>query len=388
MLKRFLRGLALLPLSGLLAGCNVVLLQPSGDVAAQQRDLIIASTGLMLLIIIPVIILTLLFAWRYRASNTDAVYDPDWHHSTRLEVVIWSAPLTIIIALGALTWISTHTLDPFRPLTRLDESRPVPEGTKPLDVEVVSLDWKWLFFYPAQGIASVNELVAPVDTPIRFHITSATVMNSFFIPALAGQVYAMAGMETQLHAVINKPGDYNGFSANYSGAGFSRMNFKFIGTSQGDFDAWVAKAKSQGQRLDSNGYLELEKPSEAEPVHHYASVEDGLFKRILNMCAVPGSMCADEMMHIDAMGGGGKESEANRDRLQYDGHRMRSGNEQPGATFPASGRPPHQIQPQGMKPDALTPEVNHERTHPDPGQGHNMPGMKNEAPAPAQLNDK
>src|SRR3954463_11644554 len=175
--RKLLRALALLPLAGLLAGCNAVLLNPSGDIALKQRNLIITSTALMLLIIVPVIVFTLLFAWRYRASNQDAPYDPDWSHSTRLEVLIWSAPLMIIIALGAMTWLSTHTLDPFRKLTRIDASRPLPPGTKPLNVEVVALDWKWLFFYPDQGIATVNEMAAPVDVPIAFKITSSSVMN-------------------------------------------------------------------------------------------------------------------------------------------------------------------------------------------------------------------
>src|SRR3712207_2161696 len=149
--SRLLRAVAVFPLVSLLAGCNMVLLQPSGDIALQQRNLIVISTVLMLLIIVPVIVFTLIFAWHYRASNQDAVYDPEWHHSTRLEVLIWSAPLVIIIALGAITWLSTHTLDPYRPLTRIDASRPVPRGAKPLNVEVVALDWKWLFFYPEHG---------------------------------------------------------------------------------------------------------------------------------------------------------------------------------------------------------------------------------------------
>jgi cytochrome o ubiquinol oxidase subunit 2 len=188
MFVRVLRKLLLLSLAALLAGCEAVVLNPSGDVAVQQRNLVIASTVLMLLIIVPVIALTLLFAWRYRASNKDAVYDPEWHHSTQLELVIWSAPLLIIIALGALTWIGTHTLDPYRPLDRLDAARTVPQGTRPLKVQVVALDWKWLFVYPDYGIATVNELAAPVDVPIDFQITASSVMNSFFIPALAGQI--------------------------------------------------------------------------------------------------------------------------------------------------------------------------------------------------------
>lgn len=299
-----LRCLFLLPLA-LLAGCNAVLLSPSGDVAVQQRDLILISTALMLLIIVPVIVLTLLFAWRYRQSNAQAQadYAPDWDHSTQLELVIWAAPLIIIIALGALTWISTHTLDPYRPLQRLEPGREVAAGTKPLVVEVVALDWKWLFFYPEQGIAVVNELAAPVDRPITFKITASSVMNSFFIPALAGQIYAMPGMETKLHAVINRPGEYEGFSANYSGAGFSGMRFRFHGMSSADFDRWVQSARSSGGELGREDYLRLEKPSEREPVKRYASVAPGLYDAILNRCVEANRMCMKDMMAIDAGGG-------------------------------------------------------------------------------------
>nr|WP_083786690.1 ubiquinol oxidase subunit II [Methylobacterium nodulans] len=342
-----MRGLALLLLLPMLAGCNLVVMQPSGDVAVQQRNLVLASTGLMLLIIVPVIVLTLLFAWHYRAANKEAVYDPDWHHSTQLEVVIWTAPLMIIIALGALTWISTHTLDPYRPLTRLAPNRPVPADVKPLTVEAVALDWKWLFFYPDQGIATVNELAAPVDRPINFKITAASVMNCFYVPALAGMVYAMPGMETKLHAVINKPGVYDGLSAQYSGTGFSRMTFKFHGLAPEEFDAWVSKAKAQGSDLSRDAYLQLEKPSEAEPVRYYTSVADGLYSSILNMCAVPGKMCMSEMMRIDAAGGAGIESRENRERLRYDNRHLERGDEAPGATVPASGREPRSEAPRG-----------------------------------------
>jgi cytochrome o ubiquinol oxidase subunit 2 len=312
--RLFLVILALIPLSG----CNMVVMAPSGDIAVQQRDLILVSTGLMLLIIVPVMILTLLFAWRYRRGNTTARYEPEWHHSMRLEVIIWAAPLAIIIALGAITWISTHKLDPFRPLDRLDASRPVPAGVKPLRVQVVALDWKWLFFYPDQGIATVNEMAAPVDVPINFEITASSVMNSFYIPALAGQIYAMPGMQTKLHAVINKAGDYEGLSANFSGPGFSHMRFKFRGVDQAGFDQWVASVKQNGTALNRDAYLKLEKPSEKEPVHYYASSEPDLFDLILNMCAQPGKMCMKDMMHIDAMGGAGKESQENREKLKYE----------------------------------------------------------------------
>jgi len=287
----------------LLGGCNFVVLHPAGDIALQQRDLVVISTVLMLLIIIPVMILTVLFAWRYRESNESASYDPDWDHSTHLELVIWAAPLLIIICLGALTWMGTHLLDPYRPLDRIAVDTVAPADTKPLEVDVVALDWKWLFIYPEQGIATVNELAAPVDRPINFRITSSSVMNSFYIPALAGQIYAMAGMETKLHAVINEPGSYQGFSANYSGAGFSGMRFPFYGMTARDFEAFVANAKAEGGELSSPVYLELERPSENEPARRFAAVDPNLFKAILNLCVEPGKMCMSEMTAIDAKGG-------------------------------------------------------------------------------------
>ena len=292
----------LLPLPVLLAlgGCNTVVMKPAGDIAVQQANLIVVSTALMLLIIVPVIALTIIFAWRYRKNNTSATYAPDWDHSTRLELVIWGAPLLIIIALGLITWISTHLLDPFRPLQRIDANRPLPADARVLDVQVVALDWKWLFIYPDQGIATVNELVAPIDVPVRFRITSSNVMNSFYIPALAGQIYAMPGMQTTLHAVINKPGSYEGFSANYSGAGFSGMRFKFHGKDQVGFDAWVASVRASQGVLDRNVYQLLEKPSERDPVRLYGNVSAGLFKAILERCVGLGQTCMSDTMAADA----------------------------------------------------------------------------------------
>jgi cytochrome o ubiquinol oxidase subunit 2 len=315
MFPKALRGL-LLPAVLLLSGCQTVLMSPSGDMAAQQRDIILISLVLMLLIVVPVIALTLFFAWRYRASNKQATYKPDWDHSTVLELVIWAAPLLIIIALGALTWVSTHKLDPFRPLERVSEGREIPAGTKPLTVEVVALDWKWLFIYPEQGIATVNEVAAPVDRPIQFKITASTVMNSFFVPALAGQIYAMPGMETKLHAVINKPGSYEGMSANYSGAGFSGMHFKFLGMSEGEFDQWVAKAK-EGGALTRESYLALEKPSENAPVSRYASVSPDLYQAIVNMCVAPGTPCMHETMAQDAARAGKPAAEHDMSHMEH-----------------------------------------------------------------------
>ena len=278
--------------AALSSGCNTVLLHPAGAVAKQQGHLIVVSTLLMLIVIVPVMALTVLFAWRYRKSNTRATYAPDWDHSTQLELVIWAVPLLIIIALGAVTWITTHTLDPYRPLKQ-EAAAARPAAAKPLTVEVVALDWKWLFIYPEQGIAVVNDLAAPVDTPIDFKITASAVMNSFFIPTLAGQIYAMPGMETELHAVINRAGDFEGFSANYSGAGFSDMKFKFHGLSNADFESWVQAAKNSGQALDHDSYVQLERPSEHDPVRRYASVAPDLYDAIVARTVGSGSVAME-----------------------------------------------------------------------------------------------
>jgi len=306
-----------------LSGCKAVVLAPSGDVAAQQRDLLVISTGLMLLIIVPVIALTLLFAWRYRHSNAAARYEPEWDHSTQLELIIWAAPLLIIICLGAVTWVGTHLLDPYRPIERISSSQPIAPATEPLVVQVVALDWKWLFIYPQYGIATVNELAAPVGRPIDFAITSSSVMNSFYVPALAGQIYAMPGMQTSLHAVINARGDYDGFSANYSGAGFSDMHFRFHGQDTAEFDRWVARVKQPGEALDRERYLRLERPTEAEPVHYFAAVAPELYHAVLNMCVQPDKMCMDDMMRIDAKGGLGLAGVNNVLPLEYDKYARR-----------------------------------------------------------------
>jgi cytochrome o ubiquinol oxidase subunit 2 len=299
--------LALAALAGGLTGCSkAVVLNPAGDIAAQQGHLVVQATMLMLIIIVPVIILTLFFAWKYRQSNTantEADYDPDWHHSTTLELVIWTVPLMIVIALGALTWIGTHKLDPYRPLDRISATKPLEAQSTPMEVQVVAMDWKWLFFYPELGIATVNELAAPVDRPILFKLTATSTMNAFYVPDLAGMIYAMPGMQTELNAVINRPGVFNGMSSHYSGAGFSGMVFKFHGLSQGDFDQWVAKAKTEGKALDRATYMNLVKPSERDPVQRFSSVEEGLYDKVLNRCVEDGKMCMHHMMSIDEKGG-------------------------------------------------------------------------------------
>ena len=283
----------------LLGGCSMVVMNPMGDVAVQQKNLVIIATVLMLLIVVPVLALVALFAWRYRASNEAARYEPDWDHSTQLELVIWSAPLLIIICLGAVTWTGTHLLDPYRPIDRLAPGRPVTPAMKPLVVEVVALDWKWLFIYPEYGFATVNELAAPVDRPIAFRLTSSSVMNAFYVPTLAGMIYTMPSMETKLHAVINKAGVYDGFSANYSGAGFSGMRFRFHGMSDTGFAAWVARNKAAGGLLDRARYIELEKPTEKVPVMRFAAVDPTLFDAAVGQCVKPGTPCMQDMMRMD-----------------------------------------------------------------------------------------
>ena len=301
--KSLLTRALVLSASFALAGCDWIVMKPHGDIANQQAQLIITSTLLMMLIIVPVIALTLFFAYRYRQSNTEATYEPDWDHSTRLELIIWGAPLLIIIALGAITWISTHKLDPYRPLDRVSATKPLSTDVKPLEVQVVAMDWKWLFFIPEKGIATVNELAAPVDRPIHFKLTATSTMNSFYVPDLAGMIYAMPGMQTELNAVINKPGVFHGLASHYSGAGFSGMTFKFHGLSNEEFEQWVAKAKSEGKALTRDTYLNLVKPSERNPRERFATVAEGLYDKVLNRCVEEGKMCMHHMMAIDAAGG-------------------------------------------------------------------------------------
>ena len=256
----------------LLGGCNMEILSPKGDIGAQEKTLLFTATGLMLLVVIPVIIMILTFAWKSRASNTKADYQPKWAHSTAIEVVVWTVPCIIVAILAVITWRSTHALDPYKPLV---------SEHKPVTIEVVSLDWKWLFIYPEYDIATVNEIAFPVDVPVNFRITSASVMNSFFIPQLGSQIYSMAGMETKLHLNAREPGTYAGISANYSGAGFSGMRFKAIATSQEGFDNWVKEAKASGTALTPAVYQELTKRSEHNPVAKYASVPPSMFDYIL-----------------------------------------------------------------------------------------------------------
>ncbi|WP_455382837.1 ubiquinol oxidase subunit II [Salinispira pacifica] len=274
--KRMSGMFKLLPLASvlLLSSCSsAVVLNSKGQVGAQESTLIAIAAGLMLLVVLPVIVMTFVFAWKYRASNKKAKYQPDWSHSNKIEAVMWLVPTVIIIALGTLSWITTHSLDPFKPLDT---------PGKPVKIEVVSMDWKWLFIYPDQGVASVNEVAFPAHRQVEFYLTSDTVMTSFFIPQLGSQIYTMAGMQTQLHLIADHPGVYDGIAANYSGAGFSGMTFKAHAVSESQFKDWIATAKNSSRTLDFNSYQQLAKPSENNPVEYFSSVSPHLFQQVLN----------------------------------------------------------------------------------------------------------
>jgi cytochrome o ubiquinol oxidase subunit II len=263
-------ALMLLPF---LAGCSGGVLEPQGPIASAQRLLLINSTAIMLVVVIPVIVATLAFAWWYRSSNARASRGTDESYEERIEFVIWSIPALTVILLGGVIWIGSHQLDP---------RAPIPGQSDPLRVDVVALDWKWLFIYPDQGVAAVNQLVIPAGTPVEFRLTSATVMNSFFVPQLGSQIYTMGGMTTRLTLLADKPGEYPGFSANFSGDGFSWMRFVVRSMPAGDFNAWLEQARGTGSALDDAGYTELAKPSKAVPPTTYRSVEPKLFERILD----------------------------------------------------------------------------------------------------------
>ncbi|MEM6481735.1 MAG: ubiquinol oxidase subunit II [Pseudomonadota bacterium] len=296
-----------------LSGCNLIVMSPAGDVAAQQADLIIYSTVLMLIVIVPVILLTLFFAFHYRASNEKARYEPEWNHSISLEIVIWSVPLAIIICLAGLTWVATHRLNPYDDLIRISETQEIDPSVEPMVIQAIALDWKWMFIYPEQGIATINEAAVIVDRPIEWQITATTVMNAFRVPAMAGMIYAMPGMETELNAVMNAPGSYEGFSANYSGAGFSHMNFELEATDKDGFDDWVATVRRQAKGpLDRETFVKMDQPSIDHPVTYFNTVEDRLWERIVNLCTDDDQLCKNDMMMVDALGGGGLEGLFNR----------------------------------------------------------------------------
>jgi len=264
--------------ASLLASCHQAgVLDPQGPIGSAERLILFNATAIMLVVVAPVILATLGFAWWYRSANPRASRKTDSGYEGRIEFVVWSIPALVVILLSGVCWIGAHRLDP---------RAPIPANVKPLEVDVVSLDWKWLFIYPAQGIAAVNQLVVPVGTPVQFRLTSATVMNSFFVPQLGSQIYTMPGMTTQLNLMAQNVGDYPGISANFSGDGFADMRFIVKAAPEGDFAAWVAKVRGAGSALDMTGYAKLAKPSEAVPPTTYRAVDPELFERIVDQTAL------------------------------------------------------------------------------------------------------
>jgi cytochrome o ubiquinol oxidase subunit II len=254
-----------------LEGCAGGVLDPQGPVGANDKTILINSVVIMLAIVIPTLIAAFALAWWYRSSNTRADYHPDWAYSGRIELIVWSIPLLTILFLGGVIWVGSHKLDPAAPL---------PSKVPPLEVQVVSLDWKWLFIYPGQGVATVNELVVPAGQPVHFRLTSASVMNTFFVPQLGSMIYTMNSMVTELHLQADHPGVYYGRSAQFSGDGFPDMHFLVRSVSPAEFGAWAAQAHAAGPVLDMPAYAALTQQSQDVKPFTYRAVQPDLFQAI------------------------------------------------------------------------------------------------------------
>jgi cytochrome o ubiquinol oxidase subunit 2 len=278
--RRNFRLLAALAVPILLEGCSGAILSPAGPVGKAERTILLNSLSIMLAIVIPVILATLAFAWWFRASNPRARRLPTWSYSGRIELIIWSIPALVVFFLGGIAWISSHDLDPANPL---------PSRHKALEVDVVSLDWKWLFIYPDQGVASVNRLVAPVGVPLHLRITSASVLNVFFVPRLGTEIYAMNGMASQLYLQADEPGIFPGLAAHFSGDGFSDMNFELQAVSPDEFAAWSTATSTGGPKLDDTSYRTLLQQTENVKPYTYRAVQAGLFDAILEQKLPPGA---------------------------------------------------------------------------------------------------
>lgn len=258
----------------LLSGCNIAVLSPEGPIAAAEKHILLITTGLMLLIVVPVIFMAIFFAWRYRASNKKSIYTPGWSDSLILEIIWWAIPIMIIIVLAVITWRSSHDLDPYRPLE---------SSTNPVTIQAVSLQWKWLFIYPEQHIATVNFVKFPANVPVKMVITAEGPMNAIQIPQLVGQIYAMAGMQTKLHFMADHPGNYSGRAVSFTGDGFADMTFVASASTAKEFNDWVQEVKTSPKKLTANTYCELRHPSVlVNQILYYSSVDDNLFAKIMD----------------------------------------------------------------------------------------------------------
>jgi cytochrome o ubiquinol oxidase subunit 2 len=264
---------------------DIPVLQPAGIVGQKERHLLYTSLLLSVVVVVPVFIMLFMFAWKYREGNTQAKYDPHFESSRKLESIWWGIPFAIIFILSIITWNSSHDLDPFKPLSAQNQ---------PVHIQVVALQWKWLFIYPDQDIASVNFVQFPQQTPIDFEITSDAPMNSFWIPALGGQIYAMPGMSTHLHLMADKNGDYKGKSANISGQGFAKMTFTARASSPSEFNQWVSRANHVNSPLTTASYAELAKPSDINHVKYYSSADKDFYSTIVGKYMAPHSGSVDQ----------------------------------------------------------------------------------------------
>ncbi len=262
----------------LLSACQLDVLDPKGFVGASEKTILIDSVLIMLAIVLPTIAATFGFAWWYRASNTRAVYLPTWAHSGRIELIVWAIPMLVVMLLSGVAWIGSHQLDP---------AVPIESKNAPVNIQVVSLDWKWLFIYPDQHVASVNTLVVPAGVPIHLSLTSASVMNAFFIPQLGSMIYTMNHMADRLNLIADKPGDFRGLSSHYSGDGFSGMHFEVHAVTADAFTSWVTTARANGPSLDSASYTQLEKQSQDVAPFTYRDAEPGLFEKIVTQAVAP-----------------------------------------------------------------------------------------------------
>ena len=262
-----------------LAACHTAVLSPAGPVGEGNRIVLLDSLAIMLAIVVPTIVAILAFAYWFRASNIRARYLPEWAYSGRLELIVWSIPALVIFFLGGIAWISSHLLDPAEPLKSQAE---------PVEVQVVSLDWKWLFIYPQQNVASINHMVVPAGVPLNLKITSASVFNVFFVPRLGSMIYAMYGMTTRLNLQADRPGVYPGLSAHFSGDGFPGMAFDVHAVSPEEFTQWAAATRSSGPVLDEGAYRKLLKQSQNVSPYTYRSVQTGLFDDIVEQRLPPG----------------------------------------------------------------------------------------------------
>jgi cytochrome o ubiquinol oxidase subunit 2 len=271
--NRYLIGASVPCVAACLGGCsNIPLLDPKGPVGASELIVIGVAFAIMLFVVIPVIAMALWFPYRYKASNPKGDYAPKWSYSAKLDLVVWLIPAAIVMGLGTLAWIETHKLDPFNPISA---------PRRPIVIDVVSLDWKWLFIYPDQQVATVNQLELPVNVPATFKITSATVVTSFFIPQLGSQIYAMPGKESRLHLLADKPGTYIGQNQQFSGRGFADMNFKVKVATYRQFDTWIQQLKRSPNILDHTRFERLKKPGAAPATSAYSWVEHDLFSQIV-----------------------------------------------------------------------------------------------------------